>query len=370
MSVRIPLYDAHFGEAERTVCTFGEFTVTSFRYRSGVAGLRIRNVRGEVIVLPFKGQQVWRAAFDGRELTMRSMFDEPVETRTYLETYGAFLIHCGLTGLGAPSANDTHPLHGELPNAPMGDAWLDISEDGASLAVGGTFKHTVAFSTNYIATLETKISAGSALLDVALWVENLKQSPMDLMYLAHANFCPVDNGELDYCAAYDPDAVRVRRSIPSHVSPKPGYVEFLTELAADPVKHHVFEPGLAFDPEVVFEIDMTADEDGFTHALQRHPDGTADYVRYRPDQAPLAMRWICRTPDQDGLGIAFPATSGVEGYSAEKAKGRVVCLDGGQTWNIDMRFGLLTADEAKERASANRAIRDRLWTDARQKEGN
>ncbi|GIS11657.1 MAG: hypothetical protein CM15mP115_08080 [Alphaproteobacteria bacterium] len=47
-------------------------------------------------MLPFKGQQIWRAGFDGRDLTMRSMFDEPVDTQVYLETYGAFMIHCGL----------------------------------------------------------------------------------------------------------------------------------------------------------------------------------------------------------------------------------------------------------------------------------
>ena len=50
---------------------------------------------------------------------------------------------------------------------------------------------------------------------------------------------------------------------------------------------------------------MINDADGFAHALQKHPNGTADYVRCRPDQAPICTRWICRTPDQDGLGIAF-----------------------------------------------------------------
>ena len=46
------------------------------------------------------------------------------------------------------------------------------------------------------------------------------------------------------------------------------------------------------------------------------------------------MRWVCRTPDQDGLGLAFPSTSEVEGYSAEKAKGQVVELGGGQTGEL------------------------------------
>lgn len=350
--MRIELYDTMFGEGEKPLCQTGELSVSTFRYDSGVAAVRIRNSRGEITVLPFQGQQIWRASFDGRELTMRSMFDAPKRTQTYLETYGGFMIHCGITGLGAPGPEDTHPLHGELPNAPFQSAWLEVDPGAEGIRVAGSYQHTVAFSTNYRATVSSELGAGSALIDVSVGVENLKRTPMDLMYLGHANFRPVDDGELHYTAEPSPTTVRVRQSIPSHVRPKPGYAEFLSELAEDPTGHHVLRPGLAFDPEVVFEMDMTADADGFAHALQKHPDGTADYVRCRPDQAPLCTRWICRTPDQDGLGIAFPATSGVEGYTVEKAKGRVETLGPGEDWRIDMRLGLLTVDETREKIAA------------------
>jgi hypothetical protein len=170
---------------------------------------------------------------------------------------------------------------------------------------------------------------------------------MDLMYLAHANFRPADGGEIHYTAHYTPKTVRVRRSIPAHITPKPGYAEFLAVLAEDPTIHHILKPGLAFDPEVAFTIDMRADSDGFAHALQNRPDGTADYIRYRPAQAPMCIRWICRTPDQDAIGMAFPSTSEVEGYTAEKAKGQIISLDGGKAWRIDMRMGLLTHSEAR-----------------------
>lgn len=353
--MRIVLFSEMFDRSERTLCQAGEFSVSSFRFDSGVAGLRVQNARGEVVVLPFQGQQVWRARFDGRELTMRSMFDQPIETRTYLETYGAFLIHCGLTGLGAPGPADTHALHGELPNAPFQSAWLELDQD--AITVAGSYRHTVAFSTNYLATIKTTMMTGASLLDVSVAVENLKKTPMDLMYLGHANFKPVDHGKLHDTAPPTAEAVRVRRSIPSHVTPKPGYAEFLAELAKDPSGHYALTPGLAFDPEVVFEMDMQSDADGFAHALQAHPDGTSDYLRCRPDQAPLCTRWICRTPDQDGLGIAFPSTSGVEGYTAEKAKGRVHALNGGDTWQLDMRLGLLTEHETQDAIAKIKAVR-------------
>ncbi len=348
MPVRIDLCDAQFSEKEQPICEAGAFAVSAFRFTTGVAALRVRASRGEIIVLPFQGQQIWRARFDGRDLTMRSMFEEPNKTEVYLETYGAFLIHCGLSGLGAPGPSDTHVLHGELPNAPFQKAWLEVDETAGTITIAGCYQHTVAFATNYAATTKTTLASGSALIDVSISVENLKRTPMDLMYLAHANFRPVDNGALHYTAPYDPHSVRVRQSIPSHITPKAGYPEFLDDLARDPARHHILKPGLAFDPEVVFELDMKADAKGHAHALQKHPDGTADYVRFRPDQVAMATRWICRTPDQEGLGVAFPATSGVEGYAFEKAKGRVVTLAGCETWRADMVFGLLTADETTD----------------------
>lgn len=349
MTVRMELQPEWFSQAERTIAESGAIVVSAFRYPSGVAALRITNARGEIIVLPYQGQQIWSAIFDGRNLTMGSMFDQPVATRNYLETYGAFFIHCGMTAIGAPGEGDDHVLHGEIPNAPFTDAALEFGADGA-VRVLGQFTYTKAFACNYIAQASITLGPSDTLIDVSIEVENRKQTPMDLMYLGHANFRPVDDGQLVYCARYDAKHVRVRTSIPAHISPPEGYVEFVQELAADPKKHHTLSPDMAFDPEVVFTLDMRADGDGYAHAMQRHPGGHADYIRFRPDQTPMATRWICRTADQQGLGMAFPSTSEVEGYTAEKAKGQYVELPGGETWRCDIRLGSLAADEAASMA--------------------
>ena len=108
-----------FHDRERLLVEHGPLTAAAFCYDSGVAALRLRNELGELVMLPFQGQQIWSAAFGGRELTMKSMFSRPNATRNYLETYGGFLVHCGALAMGVPSGPDTHPLHGELPNAPV-----------------------------------------------------------------------------------------------------------------------------------------------------------------------------------------------------------------------------------------------------------
>ncbi len=348
---RLFLSPSFFSDREQVLIEHGPLRAAAFRYPSGVPALRIQNERGHLILLPFQGQQIWSAHFDGRELTMKSMFDQPHPTRTYLENYGGFLLHCGFTAMGVPTGADTHPLHGELPNAPYEQAWLVCGEDeqGLFLELGGQYRHTVAFSTNFVANPSVRLYARRALFWTGLTVTNLKNTPMEYMYLAHVNFRPVDNGRLVYSAPYDPQHVRVRASIPSHVHPLPGYREFLQELAQNPQKHHVLKPGLGFDPEVVFFIDYCTDAEGWAHSMHVHPDGTADYVRHRPEQLDHGVRWICRTPDQDALGFILPATAEPEGYSAEKAKGNVKVLGPGAVWKCAFEIGALTKKEAEEK---------------------
>ena len=54
-------------------------------------------------------------------------------------------------------------------------------------------------------------------------IRNLKKSPMELMYLAHVNFRPLDGGRLVTPAPATPQAMRVRTLVPGNLSPPPGY---------------------------------------------------------------------------------------------------------------------------------------------------
>ena len=346
-STSIRLMPVMFGEKEVALASHGELSAAVFRFESGVCALRLSNSLGELVLLPFQGQQVWSACFGVRELAMKSMFDQPRPTRVYLDTYGALVIHCGITAMGVPAAGDTHPLHGELPNAPYSDALLVIGEDehGSFIGLHGHYQHTVAFAHNYLATPTVKLYAGETLFSTVMEVKNLKQTPMELMYMAHVNFRPVDGGRLVYSAPSDATHVRVRTSIPSHIKPGPGFREFIDELAAHPEQHHVLRPGLAFDPEIVFYIDYNADAAGWAHAMQVRPDGSADYIRHKPAQLDHGVRWISRTPDQDCLGIVLPATAEPEGYSAEKAKGNIKTVGAGETWAAEMWMGYLTPEQ-------------------------
>jgi|YNPNPStandDraft_1061719.scaffolds.fasta_scaffold00735_6 hypothetical protein len=362
METTIYLAPEFFTDREKLLVDAPPLSASAFRFESGVCGVRLANEVGSLVLLPFQGQQIWSAEMGGRNLTMKSMFTSPRPTRVYLETYGGFFLHCGATAMGVPSKEDTHPLHGELPNAPYQRAWLVVGEDdhGLYLGLSGEYQHTVAFNHNYVARPLVRLYAGSTLFRVELTVTNLKHSEMELMYLAHANFRPVDNGRLVYSALCDPQHVRVRRSIPSHIRPPAGYLEFLEELALHPEKHHLLSPDLRFDPEVVFFIDYLADEEGWAHSMQLHPDGSADYIAHRPDQLDKGIRWISRTADQDALGIVLPATAEPEGYLAEKAKGNLKIIPPLGEFHCEMVMGVLSPREAEQMAEKIAGIVSKL----------
>lgn len=339
-----------FSEHEKLLVDYEGLSAYTFRFDSGVCAVRLTSEKGELVLLPFQGQQVWSAIFDGRDLTMKSMFDQPYPTREFLDTFGGFLQHCGASAAGGPGPQDTHPLHGELPNAPYQSAYLVAGEDdvGTYIGLGGAYQHTVAFSHNYVAEPLARLYAGRSLFKVAITITNLKQSPQTLMYLAHVNFKPIDHGRLVYSAQTAPEHVRVRSSIPAHIKPGPGYAEFIQELGRNPQKHHVLAPELAFDPEVVFFIDYLADAEGWAHSMQIHPDGAADYIRHRPEQLPRATRWISRTADQDAIALVEAGTCEPEGYTAEKAKGNVRSLAPGEQFSAEIEIGALSPAEAQQ----------------------
>jgi len=338
-----------FTEKEKTLVSTGALAASVFRFSTGVAGLRLKNDIGELVLLPYQGQQIWSAQFGGRALTMKSMFSEPRGGRPYLETYGGFFLHCGFTAMGVPGKNDTHPLHGELPNALYQSANVVLGHDehGDYIGLGGRYQHSVAFNYNYVAQPLVKLYAGSSLFNVSMTIDNLRPSAMEYMYLAHINWLPIDYARLVYSAQCTPERVRVRKDIPSHMKFPDGYREFVALMAEHPEQHNVLKPELPFNPELVFTLTYDADATGWAHSMQVHPDGSADYVGHRPDQLDKTVRWISRPGDQDACGFAMPATAEPEGYTAEKAKGNIRILPGGGQFRADFQIGALDRAQAK-----------------------
>lgn len=359
--VIIPLRPEHFTAAPAVVARHGGMTAKAFRYGSGVAGLTLSNEAGHIDLLPFHGQQIWDARFHGRRLTMGSMFDEPVATQDYLSNYGAFFIHCGVTAMGNPGPDDRHPLHGELPNAiyPEANLVTGTDADGPFMALTGSYRHRVAFTHNYVAEPVVRLGAKSGRLRVSLTVRNLKHGPMELMYLGHINFRPVDGATLVDTVPDDPSHMRLRVTLPSGYTASTGHRALLDAILADPARHRQIRPGEVINPELVFSLDCQTDDAGWAHSMQLLPDGSSDFVSHRPSELKRGVRWITRSGDQDAVGFMLPATADPDGYTAEKAKGHVQVLKPQEEFHCDMEFGALTPDEAKKLRQSIETIRKR-----------
>lgn len=350
MSSSINLNAVCFDAGETLVAECPGLQAFAFRYATGVAALRIANRVGEIVCLPFQGQQIADAVFHGRRLTMRSMFGDPPAASHYPGNSGGFLIHCGATAMGNPSADDIHPLHGELPNLPYQNAALLIGEDerGPWMGMSGVGRYTIAFTHNYEARPLVKLHADDGRIEAELEIHNLKHTPMELMYLAHVNFRPHDGARLIDTVPDDATHIRLRTKVPQGLfKPTEAFTRLQEQLKADPALHRDIATGRAVDPEIVMGLSFKPDAEGWGHAMQLLPGGTADFISHRLAELPNGVRWMTRNADQDALGLFLPGTAEADGYLAEKAKGNVKIIPPQRSFRCAMRFGALTREEAE-----------------------
>lgn len=348
---RIQLEACKFENSETQLIERGELRATLFRYRSGVSAVRLANARGNLVILPYQGQQIWSMEMAGQSLAMKSIFDEPQPTREFLQTYGGFLQHCGMTAMGNPGPNDRHPVHGELPNAPYREAWIiaGTNEEGAYLEIGGTYRHSIAFTCDYLAQPYIRLHESATTVKIGMKLTNLRTTPLDFMYLAHLNFRPADFGRLVYSAPSNVEQVRFRPAAAAALA-SPEYAAFREKIERDPAVMDVLDPAHRLDPELLMFLRYKADDKGWAHSLHVKPDGRADYVKHRPEQLNHAVRWIVRNGDEDALGLVLPATAEPDGYTAEKAKGNLRSLPSGSNVQFDFEAGLLLPEQAQAMA--------------------
>jgi hypothetical protein len=231
---------------------------------------------------------------------------------------------------------------------------------GAYLKIAGERLERVAFSAHYTFAPVIRLGAASARLDVGVSVTNHRSSPMDLMYLAHVNFRPIDGARLVDAVADDATHFRVRRHLPIYRDGERAYRELMDAMAAEPAMHRMVLPGRRVAPELVAGMDCVASPDGWADALQILPDGSADWIAHRPEQLPRAVRWMTRNGDEDALGLVLPATAEADGRTAELRKGNVLALPPGATWHCDYAFGALTAPETEAMRSRIADVKTRV----------
>ena len=322
----------YFGEKEREVARWGELAASLFRYDSGVEAIRLVNPRGQAIVLPYLGQIIWSARFDGVDLAMKSIFAEPHPASTIVETYGCLAYHSGLLANGVPGAGDNHPPHGEAPCAPMDLAGIACGTDarGRFLTITGAREYAMGFGAHYLSRPSVTLRENQTTLEMTMDVQNLSAAPMDLMYMCHVNFAFARAARIVQPIPFTPEHVVARTAVPGHIAPTQAYRALIADFAANPARLERLDEPDRYDPELVFYLKGTKPgADGLVrHAMQRR-EGDAFAISWDPSTMPHTIRWVLANSDMSVAAFAMPATCEPEGYSAEKRKGNLRALAGG-----------------------------------------
>ena len=341
----------HFRRA-RVTAEDGELKAYRFRYESGVCGVKLENSLGWIEVLPYQGQMVWDAVFYGRSLKMKNSVRFPRFRKEFRDTYGCYVMHCGILRMGCPSPEDDHPHHGELPYVTYDKAWIETGTDskGRYIAVSGEYEYNKAFGDHYAARPKARLREGSALIDIILEIENMSDAPMDLMYQCHINNAAEAGAKIYQTLPWDKEHMSARLSIPQYSEVNPAFLSLVDRVRKDVAVTRVIQEDDAYEPEIVlFLRDPVRDENGFVHYLYVHPNGSADYTTYDANILDKGVRWIVYHKGWQAMGMALPGTAEPEGYLAEKAKGNVRRLPGRETFVSEITAGALTKEQAEEK---------------------
>lgn len=358
---RVGFTQSFFSDRPIELVSDGELKATAFRYETGVAGLRVQNSRSSMVVLPYMGMQVWFVTFDGRNVTQKSMFDMPLATTKFGDNYGAFLYHCGLNNVNGPEeGEDPYPMHDVLPFAVYENTYtgVGVDEEGRYLAVGGTYVFRNSQELYWAYAPELRLYEGKTMVEMKATVHNRRTHPLEYLWLCHMNWLGVDGGRFYYSAPQDPDHVLVAPTELGNDSPRAVAIrEWGRKLASDPTLADVLDSSSqVYDPEMCINYRYETDEDGWAHSLMELPEGGSYYVAWDATKAPYALRWLCRTGDEDGVGIAVPSTGTNRGSSYQREHGHFNTLEPGESDVLRWRFGLLDERETSDAKACIDAI--------------
>lgn len=354
MSNKIYIYENFFTEREKTIFSCGNLSASLFIYDTGVKAVKIKNSKGSATILPYMGQMIWRADFNGKELAMKSIYDQPIQPKVaYGESYGCFLMHCGLTAMGNPTAEDTHAPHGELPFAKYQSVYIVSGKDenGEYVGISGVYTNKACYELNYDFSPMVKLYDNATYLDVEVKFTNNKDVPLEYYYLCHINHLPVDGSTLSYTA--DRSKIKVNHEVPDNYFNEKGAKatnDYLDKLDKDPsIMDKIGAEGQSYQPEIVFGImSYKGDENGNAYTMQIYPDKTATFVMHKPEELPYGVRWISRTKDEDAIGMVLPATAEHFGKLYCQKNNQQRYLKQGETVTYHIKTGLLDKDQTEK----------------------
>lgn len=336
MSSKVMLYKESFSEYEKVFIKNNSFTVTGFKFHSGIEAVKITNELGFVIILPFYGQIIWDAQFHKHSLKMKNMFNEPKLGTSIVDTYGCFAFHSGLIRNGCPAPEDDHVLHGEMPCSSMDKAWLIIDENIVSIT--GEVEYVKGFGDHYLAQPKVTLHSNSSIFDIDMSVTNLASVDMPLQYMCHMNYC-YEHGAV-FSQNIPDSAITLRETIPAHVKPTPEWLNFNNAIKEGKYVLNKLDSDEMYDPEIVFFMDNLSQYQDKLEYRMTSSNGYSYVTRFSSKDFNYATRWILFNADQQVGAFVLPATCRPEGFLAAKKAGSLIMLKPNETRYFHVSTGI------------------------------
>ncbi|MEW4489900.1 aldose 1-epimerase family protein [Thalassoglobus sp. JC818] len=304
---------------------------------AGVEVIEVRNGVFSFNVLPTRGMGIWTAHFGETRFGWDSPVKAPVNPAFvnlksrhglgWLDGFNELLCRCGLSFNGPPGIDEGNPspiesdltLHGKIANLPAHSVELISNEN--EIGVRGIVDESTLFGPQL--RLESSITSplGSTEIRVRDVVTNLGSAPTELQLLYHVNLgSPIlEEGARFACPA--------RKVIPRDAraaEDTTGYREYLA-------------PTSGYSEQVYFHETLT-NSSGESLAMIQNASGDCGLsLRFKKEQLPCFSQWKCTQAMSDGYVTGIePATNYPNFKSFEREQGRVVQLNAGESYTVDL----------------------------------
>ena len=249
-------------------------------------------------------------------------------------------------------SDEDYPLHGELPFANYQDTYTGIGRDqkGKFLVVGGTYDYRNSQEYHYSYSPQLRLYENSSVAEMHIDIYNHRQSSLDYMFMCHINWLAVEKSRIVYSAIKDRKHIVADPPVLEGTSVRAKRMqEYAKKIIEDPTIADVLDSETQCnDPEMCINIKYESDEDGWAHAMQVMPEGDSCYVRFKTEKLPYALRWICRTGDEDGIGIALPTTGTNRSTKYQKEHHLFNTIGPKEHEELRFDFGYLNMHQTKE----------------------
>lgn len=313
--------------------------------RDGVEILTVKNGDFSFTTIPTRGMGVQQAKYKGTRLGWQSPIEGPVHPRFvplsepsglgWLDGFDELLVRCGLESNGAPEHDPTthqlkYGLHGRIANQPAEDVVVEIDEEG-ELCLTGEVRETRFLCYNVALHTEIRTRPGENGFRIRDRIVNRSAQAATAQMLYHFNLGTPILGERAevICPALEivPQTEHAASGIDQwsvYDGPTPGY------------------------SERVYLFRLAGDEEGNTAALLKSPGGARGVViRFNLKQCPCFIVWKNTAAEQDGYVTGLePATNFPNSHSFEKEQGRIIDLEPGGQYEIDLAIEYLPDSES------------------------